>query len=800
MDKRRKKKFHKNKEEKDEKSMTRVLREESEINELEQKKLEMANVNPDEIDSFAKFPLSKYTLLGLKHNGFTVPTKVQRQTLVYSLRGMDVVGAAKTGSGKTLAFIIPLLENLYVKKWSSVDGLGALIITPTRELAYQIFEVLKNVGKSHDFSAGLIIGGKDLKYEWNLISGCNILICTPGRLLHHMLENPDFSCEYVQMLVLDEADQCLSMGFAETMNCILEELPEDRQTMLFSATQTRDVKDLIRAGCKNPVFCSVHEFSKTATPRGLVESYIVCKCEEKFTFLWSFIRHHRKNKILVFMSTCKQAKYMFDIYCKLNAGVPVLCLHGGMNQLRRLAVYDIFCQKENVVLFATDLASRGLDIPAVDWVVQIDCPEDVTTYIHRVGRTARYANSGEAVLVLTPHEEEPMLANLKAKNIEVDRIEVDTSKMSSIHTKMEIILSKNNELKEESVRAFKAYVKSVTLMKDKKVFNVDSIDIDAYARSLGLAVTPRLRFLQNQKKQRPKQTEDTHNWNCSADEKPWKSKFTTLDFGTEDIDEEDFLTSTKKEQAEIIQEEEESSESASFPEDLVVSSKKKPLTKQAVVKKLMKKNIVLNTKIVFNEEGLEVKNPEKQQTSEVAQQLEDQKSGINITQLQEIMKQEDVIDRKLEASKKREQKEIKKRKEMAKKAEEKIEVEDMVEEGDEESDVDERTQNIIDSLPDPDKIYGRKKRDSDSDSDDEVSNKSSDESDDGRGAAESSEDNSSSEESEPEKKVKISGKRKARMKLKEAKRAKLVQSNTLTSLPVEEKEQLALFLLRGGRK
>lgn len=491
---------------------------------------------------------------------------------------------------------------------------------------------------------------------------------------------------------------------------------------------------------------------------------------------------------------------MFDIYCKLNAGVPVLCLHGGMNQLRRLAVYDIFCQKENVVLFATDLASRGLDIPAVDWVVQIDCPEDVTTYIHRVGRTARYANSGEAVLVLTPHEEEPMLANLKAKNIEVDRIEVDTSKMSSIHTKMEIILSKNNELKEESVRAFKAYVKSVTLMKDKKVFNVDSIDIDAYARSLGLAVTPRLRFLQNQKKQRPKQTEDTHNWNCSADEKPWKSKFTTLDFGTEDIDEEDFLTSTKKEQAEIIQEEEESSESASFPEDLVVSSKKKPLTKQAVVKKLMKKNIVLNTKIVFNEEGVEVKNPEKQQTSEVAQQLEDQKSGINITQLQEIMKQEDVIDRKLEASKKREQKEIKKRKEMAKKAEEKIEVEDMVEEGDEESDVDERTQNIIDSLPDPDKIYGRKKRDSDSDSDDEVSNKSSDESDDERGAAESSEDDSSSEESEPEKKVKISGKRKARMKLKEAKRAKLVQSNTLTSLPVEEKEQLALFLLRGGRK
>ncbi|XP_042880265.1 probable ATP-dependent RNA helicase DDX10 [Penaeus japonicus] len=810
MDKRRKKNQSRQSREFEEMTrMKRVAREESEIEELEKKKLEMADANPDEIDSFAKFPLSKYTLLGLRHSGFTMPTKVQRQTLIYSLRGMDVVGAAKTGSGKTLAFIIPLLENLYGKKWSNVDGLGALIITPTRELAYQIFEVLKNVGKSHDFSAGLIIGGKDLKYEWKLISGCNILICTPGRLLHHMLENPEFSCEYVQMLILDEADQCLSMGFADTMNCILEELPEDRQTLLFSATQTRDVKDLIRAGCKNPVFCSVHEYSKTATPRGLVESYIVCKCQEKFTFLWSFIRHHRKKKILVFMSTCKQAKYMFDIYCKLNVGVPVLCLHGGMNQLRRLAVYDIFCRKENVVLFATDLAARGLDIPAVDWVVQIDCPEDVTTYIHRVGRTARYANSGEALLVLTPHEEEPMMANLKAKNIEIEKIEVDSSKMSSIHTKMEILLSKYNELKEESVRAFKAYVKSVTLMKDKKVFNVESIDFDAYARSLGLAVTPRLRFLQNQKKQKSKQNEEaqSYNWDQSTDEKPWKSKFTTLDFGSDDIDEEDFLTSTKKEGAGSGQEEE-PAEPAFFPEELlIVNSKKKPLTKQAVVKKLNKKNIVLNTKLVFDEEGVEVKNPEKQQTTEVAQELPEQKGGINIAKLKEIMKQEDVIDRELAAKKRKEQKEIKKRKEKAKKEEDKIEVEEMVEEGDEESDVDEATQNIIDMLPDPNKVYGDKTKDSDDDSDDDDDTKKrgdgsedSDDSDDKESAAESSEEDSSSEESEVEKKVKISGKRKALMKLREAKRARLAQTNSLSNLPVEEKEQLALFLLRGGGK
>merc|ERR1712226_779660 len=170
------------------------------------------------------------------------------------LRGMDVLGAAKTGSGKTLAFLIPLIEKLYTLKWNPMDGLGALVITPTRELAYQIFEVLKKVGKYHDFSAGLVIGGKHIKDESERIGQTNIVICTPGRLLQHMDETAVFHADNLQMLVLDEADRILDLGFQQSMNAIIENLPSQRQTLLFSATQTKSVKDLARLSLKDPMY------------------------------------------------------------------------------------------------------------------------------------------------------------------------------------------------------------------------------------------------------------------------------------------------------------------------------------------------------------------------------------------------------------------------------------------------------------------------------------------------------------------------------------------------------------------
>ena len=178
-------------------------------------------LNSKKIRTFADFPLSDETQKGLSECGYEIPTEIQKETLALCLKGKDILGAAKTGSGKTLAFLIPLIEKLYCLKWSSTDGLGALVISPTRELALQIFETLKKVGKYHDFSAGLVIGGKDLKYETNRLRSCNIIICTPGRILQHMDENPNFDASAVKLLVLDEADRCLETTFQRDMNAIL---------------------------------------------------------------------------------------------------------------------------------------------------------------------------------------------------------------------------------------------------------------------------------------------------------------------------------------------------------------------------------------------------------------------------------------------------------------------------------------------------------------------------------------------------------------------------------------------------
>lgn len=231
---------------------------------------------------FEQLPISMKTKRGLRNGDYEKPTEIQSQSLGLALDGNDVLGAAKTGSGKTLAFLIPMLECLYRNQWSALDGVGALIISPTRELSYQIFEVLKKIGTEHDFSAGLIIGGKDLNFERKRLDRCNIIVCTPGRLLQHMDENHLFNCDNLKMLILDEADRILDLGFARTMNAIIENLPVNRQTLLFSATQTKSVKDLARLSLKNPVYVSSHEKEAHCTPETLQQSYIICNLEVSF--------------------------------------------------------------------------------------------------------------------------------------------------------------------------------------------------------------------------------------------------------------------------------------------------------------------------------------------------------------------------------------------------------------------------------------------------------------------------------------------------------------------------------------
>ncbi|SLM40214.1 atp-dependent rna helicase dbp4 [Lasallia pustulata] len=469
-------------------------REDEDISALDQR---VKDWNPKENDfkNFQDLPLSRPTASGLEASHFKVLTDIQQKAVPLALKGSDILGAAKTGSGKTLAFLLPVLENLYRKRWTELDGLGALIISPTRELAIQIFEVLRKIGRNHTFSAGLVIGGKSLREERERLGRMNILVCTPGRMLQHMDQTAAFEIDNLQMLVLDEADRILDMGFQGTVDAIVEHLPKERQTLLFSATQTKKVSDLARLSLRDPEYVSVHEAASSATPSTLQQHYIVTPLPAKLDTLWSFIRANLKAKILVFLSSGKQVRFVYESFRHLQPGIPLLHLHGRQKQTARLDITTKFSASKNSCLFATDVVARGLDFPAVDWVIQLDCPEDADTYIHRVGRTARYERNGRAVLFLDPTKEEGMLKRLEQKKVPIEKINVRQKKQQSIKNQLQNMCFKDPELKYLGQKAFVSYVRSIHIQKDKEIFKINELPLEEFSASLGLPGAPRIKFL-----------------------------------------------------------------------------------------------------------------------------------------------------------------------------------------------------------------------------------------------------------------------------------------------------------------
>lgn len=360
----------------------------------------------------------------------------------------------------------------------------------------QTFEVLKKVGQQHGFSAGLVIGGKELAAERAVIGRMNILVATPGRLLQHMDQTLGFEWSSLQMLVLDEADRILDLGFAKTLDAIVKQLPSSRQTLLFSATQTTDVATLARISLINPARVSVDASDASATPAQLKQSYLVCPLPEKLDRLFSFIKAHLQSKTLVFLSSCKQVRFVHEAFCALQPGVPLACLHGKQKQHRRLQIFEDFCKRKSAVLFATDIAARGLDFPAVDWVLQVDCPEDVPTYIHRVGRTARYEAPGSALLFLLPTEAPAMLEAFEAAKVPIAVAPKQNAPPKYlIAPRLQALCSASAEIKYLGQTALISYARSIHLQSNKAVFRVAELPLDAFAAAIGLPGTPKLRFV-----------------------------------------------------------------------------------------------------------------------------------------------------------------------------------------------------------------------------------------------------------------------------------------------------------------
>lgn len=454
--------------------------------------------------AFRALPLSEATLTGLEkgRKSFTNMTAIQNACIPHALVGRDILGAARTGSGKTLAFVIPLLECLFRSRFRPSDGPGAIVLSPTRELAVQIFEVVRTVGAHHQLSVGLLVGGKkEFFIEQRHVGRTNIFIATPGRLLQHLEQTPNLDTSQVQMLVLDEADRILDMGFRDQLIRILDYLPPGsdqeggRQTLLFSATQTRKVSDLAALSLHKPEYLGVHDKEKTATPESLLQSIVVVPLEHKLNAVYSFVKSHLKNKSILFLASCSQVRHAWELFCALQPGVPVMALHGKLAQDRRTKTYYDFLQRPHAVMFATDVAARGLDFPNVDWVVQVDAPEDKDMYIHRAGRTARYNAGGKSLLMVTPGEEAGMTQALHDAKVPIKKLIINPTKTVLVTQRSASLVASNASLNILAKKAFKSYVRSVHLMPNKEIFRVQDLPLDAYAASLGLAATPNLRFL-----------------------------------------------------------------------------------------------------------------------------------------------------------------------------------------------------------------------------------------------------------------------------------------------------------------
>ncbi|GAA5918038.1 hypothetical protein JCM6882_009483 [Rhodosporidiobolus microsporus] len=332
--------------------------------------------------------------------GFTAPSEIQSETIPYALAGRDIIGLAQTGSGKTAAFALPVLHAL----WEEPQGGFAVVLAPTRELAYQISDTFTALGSSIGVRVATIVGGMDtMAQQVALAKKPHIIVATPGRLQDHLENTKGFSLRTLKYLILDEADRLLDLDFGPVIDKILKVIPrEGRHTYLFSATMTTKVAKLQRASLRDPV--KVEVSSKYQTVSTLLQYYLLVPLKHKDLHLVHLLHTLSGLTTIVFVRTVLDAQRLSILLRLLS--FPAVPLHGQLSQSARLGALNKFKSGGRNILIATDVASRGLDIPSVDLVVNYDIPTNSKDYIHRVGRTARAGRSGKSVTLVTQYDVE----------------------------------------------------------------------------------------------------------------------------------------------------------------------------------------------------------------------------------------------------------------------------------------------------------------------------------------------------------------------------------------------------------
>lgn len=329
--------------------------------------------------------------------GFKKPTAIQEQSIPPALEGRDIMGFASTGSGKTAAFALPVLQALYEKP----SPLFCVVLSPTRELAHQTAQQFQALGSPMGVKTSVIIGGEDhMQQAISLSKRPHVIVATPGRLLDHLEKTKGFNLRHLQYLVLDEADRLLDMDFKEPISRILEIIPTQRHTYLFSATPSKDIESLQRASLRNPVRISVS--NRITTVDTLLEYYVFTPLKHKDATLVYILNEIAGKSVIVFVNTKDEGTRIPMMLESL--GFSCVPINGNMTQEARLGALNKFRAGSKNILVATNVAARGLDIPLVDCVINYQVPDNAADYVHRVGRTARAGRSGKAITMCAQYD------------------------------------------------------------------------------------------------------------------------------------------------------------------------------------------------------------------------------------------------------------------------------------------------------------------------------------------------------------------------------------------------------------
>ena len=347
--------------------------------------------------SFSTFALSPELLRSVRDRGHHEATSVQSGAIPVALTGRDIVATAETGSGKTAAYLLPLIDRLHRKR---ATGLSAMVLAPTRELAAQIGREFDILARNTRIRAAVVVGGESMSRQLHeLRNGAHVLVACPGRLIDH-LERGTAKLDRIEMVVIDEADRMLDMGFLPQLRRIMRMVPRRRQTLMFSATMATGVEQIAREFLNDPARVNIGDMS--APPASIRQTIYPVTLDNKGAMLLEILKRDEVDSAIVFTRTKSRADRVAKLLVRNS--IKAVAIHGDRSQGQRNAALAGFRAGTYRVMVATDVAARGLDIPDVSHVINFDLPDASEGYIHRIGRTARMGKAGEALSLVTPEE------------------------------------------------------------------------------------------------------------------------------------------------------------------------------------------------------------------------------------------------------------------------------------------------------------------------------------------------------------------------------------------------------------